>query len=86
MTTNLRALLSLISSGIDTIESTYAKNGVSFPSLDEPASQLQPDRAEGETMGDAAIVIAAAAQLIASVRGPVASLMDAASGVSCLHK
>jgi hypothetical protein len=88
MATPLSALSKLISSGIVTIESTYAKHGADFPSIDEPfqPGPLDGDEALRETVD---IVISAAAQLIASikpaprtmienaclVRGPVCELL-----------
>jgi len=47
MSTPLRALSNILSSGIVTIQSTYAKHGATFPSLDEP---FQPGSFEEDEM------------------------------------
>jgi hypothetical protein len=67
MSTPLSALSNLISSGIATIESTYAKHGATFPCIDEPFQPGPFNEAEAlcETVDR---VIAAAAQLIALVK------------------
>jgi hypothetical protein len=78
MASNLSALLALISSGIADIESTYAANDATFPSLDEP---YIPDPIEGKAVSAANLVVAAAAQLIATVRPPSFTLFETASQV-----
>jgi hypothetical protein len=78
MSSSLSALLSLISSGIADIESAYAANGAKFPSLDEP---LRPDPMEGKVVAAANLVVAAAAQLIATVRPPPLSVFEAGAQV-----
>jgi hypothetical protein len=67
MSTPLSALSNILSSGIATIESTYAKHGTIFPSMDEP---FQPTPFEEDEVLCQAIdhVIAAASQLIALVK------------------
>ena len=69
MSTPLSALSSILSSGIATIESTYAKHGATFPSIDEPfrPAPFEDDEALCQTIDH---VIAAAAQLIALVKPP----------------
>lgn len=69
MSTPLSALSNLISSGIATIESTYAKHGAAFPSMDEPfqPGPLDDDEALSKTIDH---VISAATQLIALVKPP----------------
>jgi hypothetical protein len=69
MSTPLSALSSILSSGITTIESTYAKHGTTFPSIDEPfrPAPFEDDEALCQTID---LVIAAAAQLIALVKPP----------------
>jgi hypothetical protein len=80
MSSPLSALGVLITSGIESIESAYAKNGDSFPSLDEPSEQ--PQRTDAQVEETAAIVIAAAGQIIASLRSPGSYVYDTVSGVS----
>jgi len=80
MSSPLSALSQIISSGISTIESTYATRGATFPSLDEP---FQPPTFEDPgLLHPTQLVIAAAAQLIASLTHPVSSILDGASAVS----
>ena len=69
MSTPLSALSNILSSGIATIESTYAKHGTTFPSIDEPfrPAPFEDDEALCRTIDH---VIAAAAQLIALVKPP----------------
>lgn len=80
MSSPLSALGALITSGIATIETAYAKNGDPFPSLDKPGSQAE--RLDAQIEESTAFVIAAAAQLIATLRSPASYLFDAAGGVS----
>ncbi|KAI0064254.1 S-adenosyl-L-methionine-dependent methyltransferase [Artomyces pyxidatus] len=81
-TNPLIALADIIASGVRTLESAYSKQGVSFPSLDEP---YRPE--QGSLDNDAAVtaathlIVAAAHQLIATVRQPFATLRDYATGV-----
>jgi hypothetical protein len=82
--TTLRALLALISSRIDEIESVYDKNGTSYPSLDEPFKPV-PQTMDQATVEPISIAVAAAGQLMATLRPPVASLMDGAAGVRFVH-
>jgi hypothetical protein len=81
MSTPLSALTNIISSGVATIESTYAKHGATFPSIDEPfqPGPLDNDESLGETIDH---VIAAAAQLIALVKPPSRSVVENAHLVS----
>ena len=69
MTSPLSALLSIISSGVHTLESVYSQHGSDFPSLDDPykPETLEEDPAVVETTR---LVVAAAAQLIAAARLP----------------
>jgi hypothetical protein len=79
MPTPLSALSDILSSGIAKIESSYAKHGATFPSIDEPfkPGPLDDDEALSETIDH---VIAAAAQLIALVKpAPRAAIENAFS-------
>jgi hypothetical protein len=81
MATPLSALSSLLSSGIATIEATYAKHGATFPSIDEPfrPGPLDGDESLCETID---LVIAAASQLIALVKPPPRTIVECGSLVS----
>jgi hypothetical protein len=76
---SLSALSALISSGVASIESTYAKNGATPPSLDDPFTGATPS--DMEVVKSAAVVIAAAGQLIATLRLPPNTLIDGVAGV-----
>jgi hypothetical protein len=81
MATPLGALSNLLSSGIAKIETTYAKHGVTFPSIDEPfhPGPLDGDEALSETVD---LVIATAAQLVALVKPPPRTLAESGMSVS----
>jgi len=79
MSTPLCALSNILSSGISTIESTYAKHGATFPSIDQPfqPGPLDEDETLSETIDH---VIAAATQLITLVKpAPRAAVENALS-------
>jgi hypothetical protein len=79
MSSPLTALSQIIVSGINAIESTYAAHGVTFPSLEEP---FQPPAFDDPALVlPTKLVIAAAAQLIASLNSPTSTVMDGASSV-----
>jgi hypothetical protein len=79
---SLGALSALISSGVASIEATYAKNGEKPPTLEDPFRG--PGPLDVEVMQSAAVVIAAAGQLIATLRLPPQSILDASAGV-CIY-
>jgi hypothetical protein len=81
MSTPLSALSNILSSGIAAIESTYAKHGATFPSMDEP---FQPGLLEEDEMLCQTIdhVIAAASQLIALVKPAPRTVVEGACSVS----
>ncbi|KAH8981148.1 S-adenosyl-L-methionine-dependent methyltransferase [Lactarius akahatsu] len=74
-TSPLVALARIISQGVQTLESAYSKKNLSFPSLDEPfkPSPLDDDPDVGNTTR---LVIAAAFQIIATVRPPQETILD----------
>lgn len=81
MTSPLSALSNILSSGIATIESAYAKNGATFPSLDEPFKP--PPFAEDALLSQTIDhVISAAAQLIMTVKPPQRTLVESSLSVS----
>jgi hypothetical protein len=83
MVTQLTALSSIISSGIEAIESTYTKHGLSFPSMDEHfrPGPFDDDEALSETV---AHVIAAAGQLIAMIKPAPRTVVEGAFSV-CIY-
>ncbi|THH06774.1 hypothetical protein EW146_g9509 [Bondarzewia mesenterica] len=70
MTSPLSALTTIIVNGVQTLESAYAKQGLSFPSLDESfkPGPLDDDPALSQTTQ---MIVAAAFQIIATVRPPI---------------
>ena len=77
MTTPLLALANILVNGILTLESVYAKNGMTYPSLDDPFS---PGSLDGDEVlaNTTRVIIGAAAQIIATVRPPVETLQESA--------
>jgi hypothetical protein len=76
MTSPLKALSNIISSGVSALESAYLAHGISFPSLDDPLPrtdtiQLERDPKLQETTK---LLVAAAFQLIATVNDPLDTL------------
>ncbi|KAG6817814.1 hypothetical protein H0H87_003222 [Tephrocybe sp. NHM501043] len=80
MATHLTELLNIITSGVQTLESAYAKDGQQYPSLDEPFRPIALDQDAALTEARR-LIVAAAAQLIATVRSPVETLQDYAPGL-----
>ncbi|KAF9062020.1 S-adenosyl-L-methionine-dependent methyltransferase [Rhodocollybia butyracea] len=81
MASSLTTLAEIISAGIRDIESTYHNAGITPPSLDEPshpASPAPPTPLDNNPSLDQQkrLVIAAAAQLIASIQTPVDVLKE----------
>lgn len=74
----LSALSAIISSGVADIESAYAAQGATYPSLDEP---FRPDPMDAMVQEAANLVIAAAGQLIATIRPAPVSILNIATGV-----
>ena len=70
----LAALAGIISQEVQTLESAYSKKGLSFPSLDEPfkPGPLDDDSDVGNTTR---LIVAAAYQIIATVRPPLETIM-----------
>ncbi|KAF9067896.1 S-adenosyl-L-methionine-dependent methyltransferase [Rhodocollybia butyracea] len=73
--TPLTELGNIVTSSIQTLEAAYAKSGIPYPSLDEPfkPGPLDDDFALGQTTR---VLIAAAYQIIATVRGPMETIQD----------
>ncbi|KAG6845853.1 hypothetical protein H0H87_002544 [Tephrocybe sp. NHM501043] len=79
MSTPLSALVNLISINVAALEAAYTEKGASFPSLDDlyQPSPLDFDPALAQTKS---VIVAAAAQLLATVRLPFEALHDYAPG------
>ena len=73
-TSPLTALAEIISQGVQNLESAYSKKGLSFPSLNEPfkPGPLDDDADVGNTTR---LIVAAAYQIIATVRPPLETIM-----------
>ncbi|KAJ7250604.1 S-adenosyl-L-methionine-dependent methyltransferase [Mycena rebaudengoi] len=71
----LAALSQLIATGVQTLEAAYEKQGIPYPSLDAPfqPTPLDFDPALFQT---AHLIIAAASQLIATVRSPMETIQS----------
>lgn len=82
MPSHLRALLDLITAGVDEIEAAYAGAGEVPPSLD---TLYAPSKLEKELTPVADRVAAAAYQLMCTVRRPVDTVGIAALGVRAHH-
>lgn len=81
MASPLSALLIIISSNVQTLEAAYAKAGATFPSLDDPFSPtpLDFDPSLKETKK---LIVAAAAQLLATVCSPIETLQEYSPGMN----
>jgi hypothetical protein len=79
-TSQLRALLNIISAGIDEVEAAYAAENKSFPTLDDPWTP-ESIPLEQKLAGTQTLVAAAAYQLHMLMVPAVHSILDAAVGV-----
>ena len=75
MSSPLKQLVEIISSGVETLQSAYDKNGVPFPSLNDPFVPTPMDT-NIEVNATAQLIAAAAFQIIAIVRTPMDTLQD----------
>ncbi|KAH8827600.1 S-adenosyl-L-methionine-dependent methyltransferase [Flagelloscypha sp. PMI_526] len=80
MTSNIRALIALISAQVDTIEAQYVKAGESYPTLDQPGPMFGALDHDPEVDKAKDIATAAAAQLLASLRHPMEAVYEMACG------
>ncbi|KAG6852821.1 hypothetical protein C0991_008915 [Blastosporella zonata] len=78
--TPLRALANLISTNVDTLEAAYAEQGASFPSLND-IYQQSPLDFNPALVQTKSLIVAAAAQLLATVRLPFEMLHEYAPGM-----
>ncbi|KAF7324826.1 4-O-methyltransferase 1 [Mycena kentingensis (nom. inval.)] len=80
MASPLLALSQLIAAGVQTIDAAYAKQGIPYPDLNAPfqPSPLDFDPALFQT---AQLIVAAASQLIATVRSPMETIQNYAASM-----
>lgn len=88
MTDDLRKLRTLLIDSLDNIIATCERQGQEFPSLNHPAdkTEFSPTfiRNNPVVLSATEIVIAAASQLIATLRSPVSTLSGVGGAVSLL--
>ena len=75
MSSPLKQLVEIISSGVETLQSAYDKDGIPFPSLNDPFVPTAMDT-NIEVNATAKLIAAAAFQIIATVRTPMDTLQD----------
>ncbi|KAJ7436102.1 O-methyltransferase [Mycena galericulata] len=83
----LRLLANLISQAVDTIEGVYATENATPPPLDKPWDPKDPAEALGQdpaVMDAKTQLVAAAAQLLATARDPISTLLSISDGVPLL--
>ncbi|KAJ6479100.1 O-methyltransferase [Mycena sanguinolenta] len=83
----LRLLANLISQAVDTIEGLYASADATHPQLNKPWNPKDPSEALGQdpTAVEAKTkLVAAAAQLLATVRDPISTLLSISDGIPLL--
>ncbi|KAJ7768823.1 O-methyltransferase [Mycena metata] len=83
----LRLLVNLMSEAVDTIEGVYATADTTPPSLNTPWNPKAPSEALGQdpiVMEAKTKLVAAAAQLVATARNPISSLLSISDGVPLL--
>ncbi|KAI0261389.1 S-adenosyl-L-methionine-dependent methyltransferase [Gloeopeniophorella convolvens] len=80
MSDDLTALVGILSQGVQTLQTSYAKQGVSFPSLDDPFKPGALDE-DPELNATTRLIVAAAYQIIATVRSPLETIQDYAPGM-----
>ncbi|KAJ7153303.1 O-methyltransferase [Mycena filopes] len=79
----LRLLTNIIHNAVDTIEDTYLRSKLDFPSLDEPFDPAAPGEAlrQDPAVSMAALdLIAAASQIAATVSNPTTAIVNASQG------
>lgn len=80
----LSLLVSILSSSVKELESAYAKKGQEYPSLDARFTPLPDDAKELEVNPElgqlSRIVVAAAAQIMATVRAPMETIQEYSTG------
>ena len=75
----LRQLADLISASVDAIDARYAKEGLEYPSLDNPFNPISPAEAlakNPELVKHILTAVSACGQLSATINSPISALMD----------
>lgn len=87
MSDTLALLTNIISTNVDSIQTAYTAHNSTFPSLDTPGidSALNPATTDPEVAQSINAIIAAAAQLIATVRRPELTIVEASTAVRDLE-
>ncbi|KAJ7239696.1 hypothetical protein C8J57DRAFT_1564775 [Mycena rebaudengoi] len=83
----LRLLANLISQAVDTIEGVYTATNATPPSLNKPWDPKDPSEALGQApavIEAKTKLVAAAAQLVATARDPISTLLSISDGVPLL--
>jgi hypothetical protein len=80
MQSPLTALANIISSGVHDLEAAYSNEGTTPPSLDDPFYATSLDD-NARLAYNKRLIVAAAAQIIASVRSPVDVLKESVGSV-----
>ncbi len=83
MTDYLTELVQIIASNVKTLQTVYVNNGRTYPSLDEPLDPTQAAEiaANNDVQETTRLIVAAATQLVASVRSPFDVLGEQATGM-----
>lgn len=76
MNDSLTAIVSIINTSVQKLQSAYAQKGLTVPNLDEPYSPGYPD--DAQTREAILLINAAATQLIATVKSPVDTILELA--------
>ena len=74
----LTSLVAILSSSVRALEATYAGQGLSYPSLDAPYTPGPLDQ-DPDADKAARLIVAAAAQIIATVRAPAETVQEYAA-------
>lgn len=88
---SLKSLAGLIQNSLNLIGDVYAHNNADIPSLDHPFCATEEHTRGASLLADervveqVSIIVAAAAQLIASLRLPFLYLTETALAVSCYN-
>ncbi|KAI0260406.1 S-adenosyl-L-methionine-dependent methyltransferase [Gloeopeniophorella convolvens] len=75
MSDDLNALVGILTQNVQTLQESYAQKGASFPSLDDPYKPGPLDN-DPEVSATTRLIVAAAFQIIATVRNPLDTIQD----------
>jgi hypothetical protein len=79
----LTALANIISTQVDVVTKAYSEKGLDFPDLDDPSqSPPPPSGASDASLAESkALIVAAADQILATVRPPVQTFTELSFGM-----